>query len=166
MQEAIEKARAESDSVGGIIECSITGLPAGLGEPMFSGMESKLAQIIYGIPAVKAVEFGVGYSAGYMRGSQSNDAYCIIDGQVKPVTNRAGGILGGITTGLPLYFQVAIKPTPSISQTQQSASFSKAELVSLNVQGRHDPCIAPRAVPVIEAAAAIAIFDALMMQEV
>ena len=165
MREVIEKAKQDGDSVGGIIECSVTGLPAGLGEPMFGGMESRIAQIMYGIPAVKAVEFGVGYSAGYMRGSQSNDAYGIVDGKVQPITNRAGGILGGITTGLPLYFQVAIKPTPSISKAQQSASFSKCESMTVNVKGRHDPCIAPRAVPVVEAAAAIAIFDAFLMQE-
>lgn len=165
MREVIEKARADGDSVGGIIECSVTGLPAGLGEPMFGGMESRIAQIIYGIPAVKAVEFGAGYSAGYMRGSQNNDEYGIQNGIVVPMTNRAGGILGGITTGLPLYFQVAIKPTPSISRSQQSASFSKLETVQLEVKGRHDPCIAPRAVPVVEAAAAVAIFDSYLMQE-
>ena len=165
MQEVIEKARSEGDSVGGIIECSVTGLPAGLGEPMFGGMESKIAQIVYGIPAVKAVEFGTGYSAGYMRGSQNNDAYGVKNGKVVPLTNRAGGILGGITTGLPLYFQAAFKPTPSISLPQQSASFSKCENLQLQVAGRHDPCIVPRAVPVVEAAAAIAIFDAYLLQE-
>ena len=162
MQEVIAKAKAEGDSVGGIIECAIVGLPAGIGDPMFGGMESRIAQIVYGIPAVKAVEFGAGYASGYMRGSQNNDAYTVENGMVRPLTNRAGGILGGITTGMPLYFQVAIKPTPSISLPQQSASFSKQETVTLEVQGRHDPCIAPRAVPVVEAAAAIAVFDALL----
>lgn len=162
MREVIAKALAEGDSVGGIVECSVTGLPAGLGDPMFGGMESRIAQIVYGIPAVKAVEFGAGYSAGYLRGSQHNDAYTVENGMVRPLTNYAGGILGGITTGMPLYFQVAIKPTPSISKVQQSASFSKLETVSLEVKGRHDPCIAPRAVPVVEAAAAIAIFDAFL----
>lgn len=162
MQEVIAKAKAEGDSVGGIIECAVTGLSAGLGDPMFGGMESRIAQIVYGIPAVKAVEFGAGYAAGYMRGSQHNDEYTVENGTLCPKTNRAGGILGGITTGLPLYFQVAIKPTPSISKQQQSASFSKLKEVSLTVKGRHDPCIAPRAVPVVEAAAAIAIFDAIL----
>lgn len=162
MREVIAKALAEGDSVGGIVECSVTGLPAGLGDPMFGGMESRIAQIVYGIPAVKAVEFGAGYSAGYLRGSQHNDAYTVENGMVRPLTNYAGGILGGITTGMPLYFQVAIKPTPSISKVQQSASFSKLETVSLEVKGRHDPCIAPRAVPVVEAAAAIAIFDTFL----
>ena len=164
MQEAIANAKADGDSVGGIIECAVTGLPAGLGDPMFGGMESRIAQIVYGIPAVKAVEFGVGYAAGYMRGSQHNDAYTVDNGVIRPATNRAGGILGGITTGMPLYFQVAVKPTPSISLPQQSASFSRLENVTMQVRGRHDPCIAPRAVPVVEAAAAIAIFDAILMQ--
>lgn len=162
MQEIISKAREDGDSVGGIIECAVTGLPAGLGDPMFFGMESRISQLVYGIPAVKAVEFGAGYAAGYMRGSEHNDAYTVEDGAVRPLTNRAGGILGGITTGMPLYFQVAIKPTPSIAKAQQSASFSKLETVNLEVKGRHDPCIAPRAVPVVEAAAAIAIYDAYL----
>ena len=164
MREVIAKAKAEGDSVGGIIECAVTGLPAGLGDPMFGGMESRIAQIVYGIPAVKAVEFGAGYAAGYMRGSQHNDPYTVENGAIRPLTNHAGGILGGITTGMPLCFQAAIKPTPSISIPQQSASFSKLETVELQVKGRHDPCIAPRAVPVVEAAAAIAIFDAFLVQ--
>lgn len=162
MREIIVQAKADGDSVGGIVECAVTGLPAGLGDPMFSGMESRIAQIVYGIPAVKAVEFGAGYAAGYMRGSEHNDAYTVENGKIKPLTNRAGGILGGITTGMPLCLQVAIKPTPSISKKQQSASFSKLETVDLEVKGRHDPCIAPRAVAVVEAAVAIAIFDAYL----
>ena len=162
MREIIANAKTDGDSVGGIIECAVVGLPAGLGDPMFYGMESRIAQIVYGIPAVKAVEFGAGYAAGYMRGSDHNDAYTVENGAVHPITNRAGGILGGITTGMPLYFQVAIKPTPSIAKAQQSASFSRLETVDLEVKGRHDPCIAPRAVPVVEAAAAIAIFDAYL----
>lgn len=162
MQEVIAKASADGDSVGGIVECAITGLPAGLGEPMFGGMESRIAQIVYGIPAVKAVEFGAGYAAGYMRGSQHNDEYTVENGAIRPKTNRAGGILGGITTGLPVYFQVAFKPTPSISKQQQSASFSSLENVTMTVKGRHDPCVAPRAVPVVEAAAAITVFDLMI----
>ncbi len=162
MQEVIAKAKAEGDSVGGIVECAVTGLPAGLGDPMFGGMESRIAQIVYGVPAVKAVEFGTGYAAGYMRGSAHNDQYTIENGVIRPKTNYAGGILGGITTGMPLYFQVAIKPTPSIAKQQQSICLSTMEEVTLRVKGRHDPCIAPRAVPVIEAAAAIAIYDALL----
>ena len=162
MRQAIADAKAEGDSVGGVVECAVTGLPAGMGDPMFGGMESRIAAIVYGVPAVKSVDFGAGYSAAYMRGSENNDAYIFDNGVVRTVTNHAGGILGGITTGMPLIFQAAIKPTPSISIPQQSISLSKQEPVTLEIKGRHDPCIAPRAVPVIEAAAAIAIFDAYL----
>lgn len=162
MREAIVKARADGDSVGSIIECMVMGLPAGLGEPMFGGMESRIAQIVYGIPAVKGVEFGAGFDSAAMFGSEHNDSFCIVDGAVRTKTNHAGGILGGITTGMPLVFRVAVKPTPSITQTQKSVSLSKMEETDLQIHGRHDPCIGPRAVPVVEAAAAIAIFDALL----
>ncbi len=162
MREAINKARLDGDSVGGIIECVITGLPAGLGDPMFGGMESRIAQIVYGIPAVKGIDFGSGFSGSYMRGSQNNDAYIIDNGTVRTKTNNAGGILGGITNGMPLVFQTAIKPTPSISAPQQSVSLSNSAEQIIEIKGRHDPCIAPRAVPVVEAAAAIAVFDAYL----
>ena len=162
MREAIAKARSEGDSVGGLIECIITGIPAGLGDPMFGGMESRIAQIVYGVPAVKGLEFGSGFTGSYLRGSQNNDEFFIEDGQIKTRNNYAGGILGGITSGMPLVFQVAIKPTPSISRPQQSISFASMENKALEVKGRHDPCIVPRAVPVIEAAAAVAIFDAFL----
>lgn len=163
MKEAIAEAKADGDSVGGLIECIATGLPVGLGEPMFGGMESKIAQIIYGIPAVKGLNFGTGFAGSYMRGSENNDQYYIEDGKVKTRRNFAGGILGGITNGMPLVFEVAVKPTPSICKTQQSISLSKMETVELSIKGRHDPCIVPRAVPVIEAAAAIAIYDAILI---
>lgn len=162
MRQKIAEARAEGDSVGGIIECYIIGLPAGLGEPMFGGVESRIAQIVYGIPAIKSVDFGAGYSAGYMRGSQCNDAYAVIDGEIRALTNYAGGILGGITNGMPVIFQCAVKPTPSISRPQQSVSLSRCENATLEIKGRHDPCIVPRAVPVVEAAAAIAIYDLIL----
>ena len=162
MKERIENARCNGDSVGGMIECAITGLPAGLGEPMFGGVESKIAQIVYGIPAVKGVEFGAGIAFAYDPGSEMNDAYCIIDGHITAASNNAGGILGGITSGLPVIFRATIKPTPSISMPQQSVSLSKMENTELTVKGRHDPCIVPRAVPVVEAAAAIAIFDLIL----
>lgn len=161
MQNAIAKAKADGDSVGGLIECITTGLPAGIGDPMFLGMESRIAQIIYGIPAVKGLDFGSGFSGSYLLGSQNNDAYTVKDGKILTLTNNAGGILGGITTGMPLVFQVAIKPTPSIAKPQNSVSISQLQNVPLQIHGRHDPCIVPRAVPVIEAAAAIAIFDAM-----
>lgn len=160
MKEAIAQAKNEGDSLGGVIECIITGLPAGLGDPMFGGMESRIAQIVYGIPAVKGVSFGLGFQAAVMRGSENNDAFAIKDGKIVTLTNHAGGILGGITNGMPLVFHVAIKPTPSIQQPQKSISFSTMQKAQLVIQGRHDPCIVPRAVPVVEAAAAVAVFDA------
>ena len=165
MLEAIADAKAEGDSVGGLIECIVTGLPAGLGDPMFSGMESRIAQIVYGIPAVKGLDFGSGFSGSYLRGSENNDAYTVKNGKIRTLTNQAGGILGGITNGMPLVFQAAVKPTPSISRPQQTVSLEKLEETELIIQGRHDPCIVPRAVPVIEAAAAIAIFDAYLVRE-
>lgn len=165
MCDAIAKARSEGDSVGGIIECVATGLPAGLGEPMFGGVESKIAQIIYGIPAVKGLDFGSGFSGSYLRGSQNNDPFTVQNGTVLTNSNNAGGILGGITNGMPLVFQAAIKPTPSIAKPQKSISLSRMEQQDLSIYGRHDPCIVPRAVPVVEAAAAIAIFDLLLSQD-
>lgn len=164
MQAEIAKAKADGDSVGGTITCYIKGLPAGIGGGMFGGMEGKLASILYGIPAVKGLEFGSGFAGSLMRGSQNNDGYTITDGKVKTLSNNAGGILGGITTGMPLIFRVAIKPTPSISLPQRSVSLSLMQDKELIVKGRHDPCIAPRAVPVVEAAAAIAIYDALLQK--
>ena len=162
MQAAIAAAKADGDSVGGIVECIVTGLPVGLGDPMFDGMESRIAKIVFGIPAVKGLDFGAGFACSEMRGSENNDAYIITDGIVKTATNNAGGILGGITNGMPLVFRTAFKPTPSITMSQQSISLSTMENMELTVHGRHDPCIVPRAVPVVEAAAAMAIFDALM----
>ena len=162
MRDAISTARSDGDSVGGVVECAVTGLPAGLGEPMFGGVESRIAQIVYGVPAVKGVEFGAGFAAAGLRGSQNNDGYVIADGKIRTATNNAGGILGGITTGMPLIFRAALKPTPSISRPQQSVNLSTGEAQELTVKGRHDPCIVPRAVPVIEAAAAIAIFDMIL----
>ena len=160
MRQVIAQAKAQGDSVGGLVECIVTGLPAGLGGPIFDGMEGKIAQIVYGIPAVKGIDFGSGFSGAYMRGSENNDPFVIKDDHVETFTNYAGGILGGITTGMPLVFQVAIKPTPSISLPQQSISLRNMSSQTLEVKGRHDPCIVPRAVPVIEAAAAIAVWDA------
>lgn len=162
MRAAIDAARMAGDSVGGIVECAVTGLPAGIGEPMFGGVESRIAQIVYGIPAVKGVEFGDGFAAATLRGSENNDAFTVTEGEIRTVTNHSGGILGGITSGMPVLFRVAVKPTPSISKQQQSVSLSRGEIQELTVKGRHDPCIVPRAVPVAEAAAAIAIFDLIL----
>ena len=166
MQDEIAKAKAIGDSVGGSIVCYVTGLPAGLGEPMFDGVENKLAQAIYGIPAVKGLEFGAGFACDSLRGSENNDPYRVIDGKVQSLTNHAGGILGGITTGMPLVFRVAIKPTPSIAIEQQSVSLSRLENCALTVNGRHDPCIVPRAVPVVEAATAIALMDICLQNDI
>lgn len=161
-QNAIQAARTQGDSVGGVIECAATGLPVGIGDPMFGGVENRIAQIVFGIPAVKGVEFGAGFAAAVMTGSQNNDAFVVEDGQIRTATNNCGGILGGITNGMPLVFRVAIKPTPSIAKEQRSVSLSRMENTTLTVHGRHDPCIVPRAVPVVEAAAAIAIFDMIL----
>jgi len=162
MCERIQAARMNADSVGGTVTCYITGLPAGIGDPMFDGMESRIAQIVYGIPAVKGLEFGSGFNGCTLPGSQNNDPYTVDNGLIRTLTNHAGGILGGITNGMPLIFRVAIKPTPSIAKSQQSVSLSNLCGAELIIKGRHDPCIVPRAVPVIEAAAAIAIYDAYL----
>lgn len=162
MQAEILSARQNCDSVGGIIECAVTGVPAGVGSPMFDGVENRLAQMLFGIPAVKGLEFGNGFAAAALHGSENNDAFCIKDGAVVTETNRHGGILGGISSGMPILFRVAIKPTPSIAQEQQSISLSRMEAATLQVTGRHDPCIVPRAVPCVEAAAAITITDILL----
>ena len=164
MRAAILRAKEDGDSVGGIIQCFATGLPAGLGEPMFGGMENRIAQIVYGIPAVKGVEFGIGFGSAKLRGSNNNDSFAVENGKIVTKTNNAGGILGGITTGMPLVFSGAIKPTPSIIKEQQSVSLSNQTEVPLVIHGRHDPCIALRAVPVVEAAAAIAIYDAYLIR--
>ena len=160
MRDAIAAAKADGDSVGGVIECVATGIPAGVGDPMFGGMESRISQIIYGIPAVKGLEFGSGFAGSNLKGSQNNDSFCFVNDCVQTTTNNAGGILGGITNGMPLVFRVAIKPTPSITAPQTTVNLQTKKESTLQIEGRHDPCIAPRAVPVIEAAAALAIFDA------
>lgn len=162
MREAIAAAKTEGDSVGGIIEVAAFGLPVGLGDPMFGGMENRIAAIVFGIPAVKGVEFGEGFGAARLRGSENNDGFCVRDGKIGTITNHCGGILGGITNGMPLRFRAAVKPTPSIFKPQRSVNLETMEETTLQIQGRHDPCIVPRAVPVMEAAAAIAIYDALL----
>ena len=162
MLSAIAQAKALEDSLGGVIECAVTGLPAGIGEPMFGGVESRLAQIIYGIPAVKGLEFGMGFGAAKVTGSAHNDAYTLENGSITLRSNRCGGILGGITNAMPVLFRVAFKPTASIGAPQQSVQLSTGEIRTLQVQGRHDPCIVPRATPVVEAAAAIAIYDLIL----
>lgn len=162
MREKISEAAMDLDSVGGIVECVVNGMPAGIGEPMFEGMENKIASAIFGIPAVKGIEFGNGFEVADLRGSENNDTFYMDNGVVRTETNNHGGILGGITSGMPILFRAAFKPTPSIAKEQRSISFSQQDNTVLQIKGRHDPCIVPRAVPVVEAVAAIAILDALM----
>ncbi len=159
---AIKEASLTGNSVGGIVECAIDYPQkfSGLGEPMFDGVESQLAKVLFGIPAVKGVEFGAGFEAARMSGVQNNDAFRINDsGEVFTLTNNAGGILGGITNGMPIVFRVAFKPTPSISINQKTVSLAERKNAEISVRGRHDPCVALRAVPVVEAAAACVMLD-------
>lgn len=166
MQGAIAQAKEDLDSLGGLVECAVIGLPAGLGDPMLDGMENRIARLAFAIPAVKGVAFGAGFAVADRRGSQNNDPFYFDEaGQVRTRTNHAGGILGGITNGMPLVFQAAVKPTPSIGQPQESVSLSRGENTTLVIHGRHDPCIVPRAVPCLEAAAAIAVYDAWLEQQ-
>lgn len=162
MEAAVLSAKAEGDSVGGMIECAAVGVPAGWGDPMFLGMENRIAQAVFGIPAIRGLEFGLGMEAAALRGSVHNDPWAMEAGRVVSRTNHHGGILGGITTGMPIVFRAAVKPTPSISKSQQSVSLSGGKNETLVVHGRHDPCIVPRAVPVLEAAAAVALYDACL----
>ena len=162
MREAIRAARAEGDSVGGVIECAVRGLPVGIGEPMFDGLENQIARAVFAVPAVKGIEFGAGFAAANMRGSENNDPFTVRDGRIETLTNNAGGILGGISNGMPVVFRVAVKPTPSIAKEQQSVNLNTMQPEALSITGRHDPCIVPRAVPVIEAAAALAISDLIL----
>ena len=162
MQALILEARQNLDSVGGIIECAAIGLPAGLGAPMFDGIENRLAAALFGIPAVKGVEFGLGFGSARLHGSENNDPFAVEDSKIVTTANRAGGILGGITTGMPVTLRVAVKPTPSISRPQQTVSLSAMEDTELVIRGRHDPCIAHRAVPVVEAVTATVILDLLL----
>ena len=162
MEAAIAAARAEGDSVGGIVEAEVRGLPAGVGDPMFGGLENRIAQAVFGIPAVKGIEFGEGFAAAELKGSENNDPFRVENGKAVPATNRAGGILGGISTGAPVVFRVAFKPTPSIAKEQDSVDLATGEPAKLVVKGRHDPCVVLRAVPCVEAAAAIAVYDAVL----
>ncbi len=162
MRAAILEAKNDLDSVGGVIECAAAGLPAGLGEPMFGGVENRLAAALFGIPAVKGVEFGEGFRAAELRGSENNDPFTVEDGEIRAERNRAGGILGGITTGMPLVLRAAVKPTPSIGRPQKTVRLSAMEAAELTVHGRHDPCVAHRAVPVAEAVTAAVLLDMLL----
>jgi len=162
MINAIEAAAAEGDSLGGIVEAGVWGLPTGLGEPIFNNLESRLAYALFAIPAVKGVEFGAGFRSAKMRGSRHNDPFCMDNGKVRTKTNNSGGIQGGISNGMPVIFRVAFKPTPSISKAQGSVNLLTGEDVTLNIKGRHDPCVVPRAVPCVIAAAAVVMLDIIL----
>ena len=161
MEREILDARAAGDSVGSVLECVVRGLPAGIGGLLFGGMESRIAQILYAIPGVKGVEFGLGFRLAEMRGSEANDPFHMEDGRVVCETNHAGGVNGGITNGMPLVVRMALRPTPSIAAEQRTVDLRTMENTTLRIRGRHDPCLAPRAIPVMEAAVAIAVLDAM-----
>lgn len=162
MKAEIDRARKSLDSVGGCIECAIIGMPVGVGGPLFEGIEGRISQNIFAVPAIKGIEFGAGFSASEMFGSENNDSFYANDGEIKTKTNNHGGILGGISSGMPIIFRVCVKPTPSIAKEQDSVNLKTKEAEKLVVTGRHDPCILGRAVPVIEAVAAITMLDMLV----
>ncbi len=162
MRKEIYDAKGSGDSVGGTIECAVIGMPAGIGDPIFDGIENRLAAAIFGIPAIKGIEFGSGFDGSRLTGSQNNDDFISENGKIKTATNNHGGILGGISSGMPIVFRCAVKPTPSIGMQQQSVNTETGEEEKLVIGGRHDPCIVPRAVPCIEAAAAVVIADFLL----
>ena len=162
MQDELLNASKEGDSIGAVVECKVVGLPVGLGDPMFDGVESRLAKMLFGIPAVKGVEVGAGFEVAKRKGSENNDAIIVRDGKIVTETNNDGGINGGITNGMPVIFRVAFKPTPSIAKPQKTVNVNTMQEEMLEIKGRHDPCVALRAVPVVEAAAAIAFLDMLL----
>ena len=162
MKRLISSVREDGNSVGGAIECAVIGLPVGVGEPMFYGLENKISAAVFAVPAVKGIEFGSGFDSTGMLGSEHNDSFIIKDGKIKTAANNHGGILGGLSSGMPIIFRTAIKPTPSIAIQQNTVDMEKMENAEISVKGRHDPCIAIRAVPCIEAAAAIAVCDAFL----
>jgi chorismate synthase len=162
MEEAILKAKREGDSVGGIVECIASNVPVGVGEPLFDSLDADIAKMLFDIPAVKGVEFGAGFEAARLKGSENNDPYVIRDGKIVTLTNNAGGILGGLSSGMPIVVRAAIKPTPSISKEQITVDLSKMEETVIRIKGRHDPCVVPKAVPVIESAVAVVLADHML----
>lgn len=165
MEACILAAKEAGDSVGGLVEGAAIGLPGGLGGPLFAGLESQLAAAMLAIPGAKGVEFGAGFAAARLHGSENNDAFRVKEGRIVTETNQAGGLLGGITTGMPVVFQVAFKPTPSISKPQRSVDLKRMVEIELSLSGRHDPCLAPRAVPVVEALTAFVLLDTILEQK-
>lgn len=165
MQALLTEIRADGDSVGGTVECAVLGLRPGLGEHMFWGMENRISHLAFGVPGVKGIEFGAGFAIAEMRGSDANDPFYTDGTRICTAKNNSGGIQGGMTNGMPLLFRCAMKPTPSIAKEQDSVSLSRMENTKISVGGRHDPCIAVRAVPVMEAVAALAVLDAMLDPE-
>ena len=165
MRELIELARSEGDSVGGIIECAVTGLKAGIGDPMFDGMENIIAKNVFAIPAVKGIEFGAGFDITRMRGSEANDPFCVDGGTIGTVSNDSGGINGGISNGMPIIVRVAFKPTPSIAREQKTINLEDKTNATIKIGGRHDPCIVQRAVPAVESILALSVLDLMMNKE-
>jgi chorismate synthase len=162
MEEAIVKARKEGESLGGVIECIALNMPTGIGEPLFDTLDADLAKALFGVPAVKGVEFGAGFRAAELTGSKNNDAFLLKNGKIMTSTENAGGILGGLSSGMPIMIRVAIKPTPSIAKEQKTVNLSLMEEAAISVKGRHDPCVVPKAVPAIEASVAITLADHLI----
>ena len=162
MEKAIIDAKESGDSLGGVVECVVLNMPAGIGEPLFDSLDGDLAKALFSVPAVKGVEFGAGFKSAELRGSENNDAFLVRGGTVVTATENAGGILGGLSSGMPIVIRVAIKPTPSIAKEQQTINIYSMEAASISIKGRHDPCVVPKAVPAIEAAVAITLADHLI----
>ena len=162
MEKIILEAKKEDDSVGGIIECIVFNLPVGVGEPIFDSLDANIGKMLFNIPAIKGVEFGLGFEVSKLRGSENNDSYTTEEGEIETLTNNAGGVLGGLSSGMPLIIRVAVKPTPSISKKQQTVDLSTMQETTISIKGRHDPCIVPKAVPVVEAAVATVLADHLI----
>jgi len=162
MENIILEAKKEDDSVGGIIECIVFNLPVGVGEPIFDSLDANIGKMLFNIPAIKGVEFGLGFEVSKLRGSENNDSYTTEEGEIETLTNNAGGVLGGLSSGMPLIIRVAVKPTPSISKKQQTVDLSTMQETTISIKGRHDPCIVPKAVPVVEAAVATVLADHLI----
>jgi chorismate synthase len=162
MKETILRAKKEGDSIGGIVECVAFNLPVGVGEPIFDSLDAEIGKMLFDVPAIKGVEFGVGFAAAKMRGSENNDPYAMCEDEIELISNNAGGILGGLSSGMPLLVRVAVKPTSSISKQQSTVDLSKMENATIQVRGRHDPCIVPKVVPVVEASVSTVLVDQLI----
>ncbi len=162
MEETILTAKKDGDSVGGIVECIALNVPVGVGEPIFDSLDADIAKMLFDMPAVKGVEFGAGFKAAKLKGSENNDPYVMRGGEIETLTNNAGGILGGLSSGMPIVVRVAVKPTPSVSKEQKTVDLSTMEETGIRIKGRHDPCVVPKAVPVVEALVAVVLVDQLL----